>query len=94
MALELLLTTAMTTGEFAEIPTEIYEPYDVMEVREVSEVCDVWPAEATTRVFDLDGKLAQDEKVAIGYLTMEEQGWFDGMSPEEQERAIADLKKS
>jgi hypothetical protein len=94
MALELLLQTAMTTGEFAEIPTEIYEPYDAIEVREVSEVCEVWPAESTTRVFDLEGKLEQDEKVAIGYLTMEQQGWFDGMSPEEQESVIAELKKS
>lgn len=94
MALELLLCTAMNTGEFAEIPTEIYEPYEVMEVREVSEVCEVWPAEQTTRVFDVEGTLEQDEKVAIGYLTMEQQGWFDGMSPEEQDRVLAELKKS
>jgi hypothetical protein len=74
----------MDRTDFAEIPTAIYEPYEVVEVL---------PAEGPTHVIHFDGPLGGDEKVVIGYLTLEEQGWFGRMSLVEQQRALDELRR-
>jgi hypothetical protein len=89
LALELLRLPGMKTAEFADDPTTIYEPYDEIEV----EIFEVWDAQAPTAVIDFDGELAGEEKVVIGYLTLEQMGWFDDMSWNEQERALDDLRR-
>jgi hypothetical protein len=74
-------------------PTAVYEPYDEVEIVEVEE-CQVGFVEGPTQVFSFDGALDTEAKVVIGYLTLEQQGWFADMSQTEQRRVLDTLRGS
>jgi hypothetical protein len=73
--------------DWQDAPTQVYEPYDILEVRKLT------PDEENTRVMRFDGKLGPDEKLVVGYLTLEQERMFDSMSVAEQERVAAELRR-
>jgi len=75
----------MGRAEFPDEDTLIFEPYELVELMR---------EDPPTRVIRLEGALGADEKVVVGYLTLEQQGWFADMSQSEQVRAIETLRRS
>jgi hypothetical protein len=73
----------MNAEDWQDAPTDVYEPYVVLSIAR----------DETTRQISFDGRLGPEEKLVLGYLTLEENDLFAPLSLDEQLAVARTLTK-